>query len=70
MNNENSENNENNHLRDQEIAKLRLVEIFEGWDVIVHPYDIHSVCEEWNEKNGRDDFILSLFDVYLDKLNI
>jgi hypothetical protein len=37
--------------------------------VTVHPFDIYSVCEEWNYNNGREEFITNLFDVYLDKLN-
>lgn len=45
------------------------MEIFEKWDVVVHPFDIYSVCEEWNFNNGREEFITNLFDVYLDKLN-
>ena len=36
----------------------------------MHPYDIYYVCEEWNENNGREDFIVNLFDVYLDKLTL
>ena len=59
----------NNALRNQEYSKLKLVEIFEKWDVVVHPFDIYSVCEEWNFNNGREEFITNLFDVYLDKLN-
>ncbi len=34
----------NDTLKNQEYAKLKLVEIFERWGVVVHPYDIHSVC--------------------------
>ena len=34
----------NNALRNQEYSKLKLVEIFEKWDVVVHPFDIYSVC--------------------------
>jgi hypothetical protein len=59
----------NNSLRNQEYSKLKLVEIFEKWDVVVHPFDIYSVCEEWNYNNGREEFITNLFDVYLEKLN-
>jgi hypothetical protein len=55
----------NNSLRNQEYSKLKLVEIFEKWDVVVHPFDIYSVCEEWNYNNGREEFITNLFDVYL-----
>lgn len=59
----------NNSLRNQEYSKLKLVEIFEKWEVTVHPYDIYSVCQEWNYNNGREEFITNLFDVYLEKLN-
>jgi hypothetical protein len=59
----------NNGLRNQEYSKLKLVEIFEKWEVTVHPFDIYSVCEEWNYNNGREEFITNLYDVYLDKLN-
>jgi hypothetical protein len=38
--------------------------------VLVHPFDIHYVCEEWNNNNGREDFIVNLFDVYLEKLTL
>lgn len=59
-----------NPLKSQEIAKLKLVAIFEEWEVIIHPFDIHSVVEEWNYKNGREDFITNLFDIYIDKLRL
>ena len=61
---------DNSALRNQEQAKLKLVEIFESWEAIVHPFDIHLVCEEWNYNNGREDFIIDLFKVYLEKLTL
>lgn len=56
------------HLRDQELAKLDLVHIFEEWDVVVHPFDIYSVCHDWAEDTGKLDFITNIFDSYIDKL--
>ena len=35
-----------------------------------HPSDIHAVCLDWNENGNRDDFIINLFDVYLDRLSL
>jgi hypothetical protein len=61
---------ENVVLRAQEMAKLSLVQIFETWEVIVHPFDIYSVCLDWNDNGNRDDFIINLFDVYVDKLSL
>lgn len=34
----------NHPLKNQEIAKLKLVEIIESWDVTIHPFDIFTVC--------------------------
>lgn len=34
----------NNALKSQEYAKLKLVQIFQKWEVTVHPFDIYSVC--------------------------
>jgi hypothetical protein len=48
-------------LRNQELAKLKLVEIFESWEVIVHPIDIYSVCIDWSDAENREFFILNLF---------
>lgn len=61
---------ESNPLRRRQLAKLKLVGIFEGWEVIVHPFDIYSVVEEWNVNNGKEEFITNLFDVYLDKIKM
>jgi hypothetical protein len=55
-------------LREQELAKLELVHIFEEWDVVVHPFDIYSVCHDWSEDTGKLDFITNIFDSYIDKL--
>ena len=55
-------------MRDQELAKLDLVHIFEEWDVVVHPFDIYSVCHDWFEDAGKLDFITNIFDSYIDKL--
>lgn len=46
------------------------MEIFESWGAIVHPYDIHLVCEEWNYNNGREEFVTDLFKNYLEQLTL
>lgn len=50
------------------MAKLELVHIFEEWDVVVHPFDIYSVCHDWCDDTGKTDFIINVFDSYIDKL--
>lgn len=59
---------ENTALRQQEMAKLELVHIFEEWNVVVHPFDIYSVCHDWYEDGGKLEFIVNVFDSYIDKL--
>lgn len=50
------------------MAKLELVHIFEEWNVVVHPFDIYSVCHDWYEDGGKLEFIVNVFDTYIDKL--
>ena len=55
-------------LRQRELAKLELVRIFEEWQVVVHPFDIHSVVHDWSDDSGKMDFITNIFDSYIDNL--
>lgn len=51
------------------MAKLRLAAIFEGFDCMVHPSDIETICHEWKNLN-RNVFIDDLIQRYISKLSL
>lgn len=48
---------EDSPFKIREKAKLDLAEIFVGWELEVHPSDIHSIATAWKDVDLRNDFM-------------
>lgn len=58
----------NDGLKTRELTKLKLVQIFEEWGVIIQPSNIYLVCSNWELQIGKEEFITDVFNGYIDNL--
>lgn len=58
----------NEAFKNRELTKLKLVQIFEEWGVVIQPSNIHLVCSNWESQAGKEEFIADIFNGYIEQL--